>query len=278
MENRTCLVTGGTSGVGRAIAKALAGKGASVVLFCRNRLRGENAAEEIKRETENSKVDLVIGDLSSVHSVSEAAEEIRSRYPSLHVLSNNAGIVSLRRSETLEGIERVFATNYVGHFVLTNRLLPLLESSAPARIVTVSGTPGLLARVRFDFDDPLAVADYLPIRAALRSALAKVMFTFELARRLEGTGVAANTFAPGLVRSRLTSRLPLALRLPLAIPQLLLPSNCRTGEYLASSPEVRGATGAFFANSRRVSFRQRHHGPEDEARLWELTERIIAQV
>ena len=277
MEGKTCLISGGSSGVGKAIARGVASLGAGTIIIGKNRERGEAAIAEIKSETGNPQIEFVAADLSSVASTQKASDEILNRHKALHLLANIAGIISLRRDETPEGLERILATNYIGHFALTNRLLPLLKASKPSRIITVAGTAALLAIQKLNFDDPMGKARFNPIFAILRSALAKVMFTFELSRRLEGSGVTANTFDPGLVRSDLISGLPLPLRIPLSLGPLFFPRQCKTGMYLATSPDVEGSTGGYFAGSKRIRFKNRFHDRTDEKRLWEMSEEIVSK-
>jgi NAD(P)-dependent dehydrogenase (short-subunit alcohol dehydrogenase family) len=275
MRERVCLVTGSTSGVGKAIATGIARLGATVVMLCRNREKGARVADEIRNLTGNDRIDIMMADLSIQSSIREFAGNFRNRYPRLHVLSNNAAAFPMRREETADGIEKIFATNYLSHFLLTHLLLDLLEASAPSRVITVSGSPGPLQRGRIDFDDIQLEQGFNPFRATLQAAFAKVVFSFELARRLAGSGVTSNTFHPGLVKSELARDFPWFLKPFIGIAEWLMSDECWTGVYLASSPEVETLTGHFFVKDRSFDFRYRHDEEDVQSRLWELSERLI---
>jgi NAD(P)-dependent dehydrogenase (short-subunit alcohol dehydrogenase family) len=225
MRGRICLVTGGSSGVGLATARGLAGLGATVLLVSRDPGRGERAAEAIRRRTGNPGVRFLACDLSLQREVRRLARELAERHPVLHVLANCAGHLALRRELTEEGLERTLAVDYLSHFLLTLSLLGPLRAGAPSRVLTVAGSPGPLRRLRLR-DDFLEPGGRLSgAGSALQAALARVLFSFELARRLRGSGVTANAFHPGLVRTHLDRNLPWPLRLPVrlacapAVPQ-----------------------------------------------------------
>ncbi len=268
MAEKVCLVTGGTSGVGRATARGLARAGATVLLVSRVKERAESAAERMRAETGNARVHGLAADLSSPSSVRGFAEDVRRRYKALHVLSNNAAVFTLDRRMTPEGHEAILATNYLGHFLLTNLLLDALKAGAPARVITVSGFPRSLLGTRMRFDDLELEHGFNPVRATAQAALAKVLFTLELARRLEGSGVTANTFHPGLVRSGLPRHLPWYLRLPASFAMLFLREECDTSVFLALAPEVEAVSGQFFVGKKPAVFRPAYDLREAGARLW----------
>jgi retinol dehydrogenase-14 len=277
MRGRVCLVTGGSSGVGGATALGLAGLGAAVLLVSRDPQRGESAAEEIRRRTGNPEVRFLACDLSLQREVRRLAREVAERHPVLHVLANCAGRLALRRELTEEGIEHTLAVDYLSHFLLTLRLLEPLRAGAPSRVITVAAGPGALRRLRLRADLLEPSSRLSGVGSALQAALARVLFTFELSRRLRGSGVTANAFHPGLVRTRLERNLPWPLRLPVRLASPLLRADCPTAVQLACSPSVEGASGLLFARSRPVNLHP-HDGDLDAARrLWESSERLTGE-
>src|SRR6266849_555959 len=248
MQGKACMVTGANSGIGKATALGLAQVGANVVMVARDRARGEVAQNEVKAKSGNNSVDLLVADLSSQQSIRQLVENFKQHYKQLYVLINNAGVFMLTRRETVDGLEITFAVNYLAPFLLTNLLLDVLKASAPARIVNVSSEAHENGYIKMD--DLQAKKNYRPFRAYGQSKLALVMFTYELARRLQGTGVTANCLHPGFVAtnigqsgmglaSRIVTRLIFAFGIS---PQ----EGAKTSLYLASSPEVEGVTGKYF--------------------------------
>ena len=215
MKGRTCLITGATSGIGRATATALAGMGASLVLVARDRARGEETAAQIAQQTGNRAVTLLFGDLSSQAAVRRVAAEFLASEQPLHVLINNAGVVNLQRSVTVDGIETTFAVNHLAYFLLTNLLLDRLIGSAPARIVNVSSDAHKFGPL--DFDDLENTRRYRAMRVYGQSKLANILFTGELARRLAGSGVTANSLHPGAVATNIWSHAPGYVRVVLPV-------------------------------------------------------------
>src|SRR6266576_2877007 len=199
MQGKICMVTGANSGIGKATALALAQMGATVVMVCRDRARGEEAKSEITTKSRNNAVDLLQADLSSQQSIRQLVENFQHHYTHLHVLINNAGAGAAftGRRETVDGLEMTFAVNYLAPFLLTNLLLDVLKASAPARIVNVSSDSHRSGSIQMD--DLQAEKHYRPMRTYPQSKLAVVLFTYELARRLQGTGVTANCLHPGFV-------------------------------------------------------------------------------
>jgi NAD(P)-dependent dehydrogenase (short-subunit alcohol dehydrogenase family) len=274
MRGRVCLVTGGSSGVGRATALGLAGLGAIVLLVSRDPWRGERAAGEIRRCTGNPEVRFLACDLSLQREVRRLAREVAERHPVLHVLANCAGHLALRRELTEEGIERTLAVDYLSHFLLTLQLLEPLRAGAPSRVITVAGSPGTLRRLRLRADFLQPGARLSGVGSALQAALARALFSFELSRRLRGSGVAANAFHPGLVRTRLDRNLPWPLRLPVRLASPLLRAGCPTAVQLACARALAGASGLLFARGRPVALHP-HDGDLDAARrLWDASERL----
>jgi retinol dehydrogenase-12 len=276
MAGRTCMITGATSGIGRAAAHGLARLGAALVLVGRDRERGERTVAEVQRASGNDDVSLLLADLSSQAQIRRLAAEFLASGRPLHVLLNNAGVVNLRREETAEGIETTFAVNHLAYFLLTQLLLPRLKESAPARIVSVSSDAHAQAGGRLDFDD-LENRAYSIMKAYGRSKLANILFTRELARRLEGTGVTANCLHPGFVGSNFArnngaiAKLVMTLLKPFArSPE----KGAETAVYLCSSPEVEGVSGEYFVDCQVRSPRDFARNDADAHRLWEVSERM----
>jgi NAD(P)-dependent dehydrogenase (short-subunit alcohol dehydrogenase family) len=270
-----CVVTGATSGIGKETAVALAKGGATVAVVCRTRDRGERALDEIRRRAGRGPVSLFVADLSARAAVRTVAAELRAALPRIDVLVNNAGLALRDRIVTEDGFENTFAVNHLAGFLLTRLLEPTLVASAPARVVTVSSEAHRWGTIRFD--DLMGERTYDGWKAYAQSKLANVLFTYELARRLQGTGVTANCLHPGLVGTAFASRGPTAIRFlsRLARPFLRSPANgAATSVYLASSPEVAALSGQYFAGRRARRSSKASYDPAVAARLWEVSERL----
>ncbi|HTZ51172.1 MAG TPA: SDR family NAD(P)-dependent oxidoreductase [Spirochaetia bacterium] len=274
MQAFNCLVTGGTSGVGRGIAWALARAGGRVTIVSRDAARGAEVARAIQQETAGGSVDSIAADLSVLSSVRALAERVRARYPALHVLSLNAATLVMKRTLTPDGVECIFASNYLGHFYLANLLTEALKAGAPSRVLTVVGQARMVSGARTALDDPASTRGFSPLGATIRAAVAKTLFTLELARRLEGTGVTANAFHPGLVRSGLPSHLPWFLGAPVRLASVFFAETSETGIYLALSPDVQRITGKFFERRRVVPFAPPYDVVAAGRELWDLSARL----
>ena len=273
MKGTVCVVTGATSGIGKAAATALARLGATVVMVGRDRGRTESAAAQIAAVSA-SPPRAEIADLSSLEQVRGLAGRLAG-LERIDVLINNAGLVLGERRITPDGLEHVFALNHLAPFLLTNLLLPKLTASAPARVITVTSDAHSAARL--DLSDPNLEHGWDSWRSYANSKLANILFTRELARRLDGTGVTANCAHPGVVRTGFgrESRPLLKLGITIARPFMLSPERgADTIVYLASSPDVAGQTGGYYVKRQR---REPSAAARDDAaarELWELSEKL----
>jgi NAD(P)-dependent dehydrogenase (short-subunit alcohol dehydrogenase family) len=274
MDGKVCLVTGGNSGVGKAAGLGLARLGACVIILCHDRKRGEDAREYIKRKSGNNNIELMLADLSVQDSIRGFARKFKEKYDKLHVLSNMAGVLLFQRQCTPDGIERTFATDYLSHFLLTHYLLEHLKAAGPSRIITVSGSRRILNKAKINFDNIQFERNYNGLQAAMQSTLARFIFTCELAKRLEGTKVTANTFDPKRVRSNLPRNLPWYGRFVYSMIKPFLKKECPTCIYLASSPNVDGISGKYFIDSRAVDFRPPGYTMAVSERLWKISEEL----
>jgi NAD(P)-dependent dehydrogenase (short-subunit alcohol dehydrogenase family) len=274
MEGKVALITGGTSGIGKAAATALAGMGAAVVVTGRSKERGKVAVGEIRRESGSEKVSLMLADFAVQAEVRELAQAFKERHDRLDVLVNNAGLIQSKRTETPDGIELTLAVNHLAPFLLTNLLLDLLKKSAPSRVITVSSEAR--RRAEIDFDDLQSERRYRAFRVYGMTKLANILFTYELAERLRGTGVVANCLHPGGVNTNFgkNNRNLGTLLFRAFKPFMRTPEQgADTLVYLASSPEVEGMSGKYLTDRKKVSPAQ----PHDEAtqrKLWEISEEL----
>ena len=280
MSGKTCIVTGANSGIGKETALGLAQTGARVIMVCRNAEKGKAALEEIRRESGSSQVDLLIADMSSQASVRVLAEQIQREYPRLDVLVNNAGGATQARTLSADGIELTLATNHLGAALLTLLLLDLLKASAPSRIINVSSSEAQdLARLDMN-DLQFERRKYGVIAAYRQSKLLMNTFTFELARRLAGTGVTANCLHPGAVATNIWNPdlLPLLIgKLIVAVVKPFL-LNSKKGAavslYLATSPAVAQVSGEYFVKSRPAKSNPLSREPKLMAEVWLCTEKM----
>ncbi len=272
MQNKIVMVTGANAGIGKVTARELAKKGATVVMVARSRQRGEEALIEVKNASGSANVELMLADLSSQESIRQFASEFKAKYDHLHVLVNNAGAFFMNRQESVDGLELTFALNHLGYYLLTMLLLDTLRASAPARIINVSS--GAHFGGSINFDDLQTENGYAGFRTYSTSKLANVLFTYELARRLEGTGVTVNCLHPGFVASNFAknngflARIGMTLMRPFA---LSVEKGAETSIYLASSPEVEGVTGKYFDKKKPVSSSSESYDEAVARRLWQVS-------
>jgi NAD(P)-dependent dehydrogenase (short-subunit alcohol dehydrogenase family) len=277
MAGKTVLITGGTSGIGRATAIGLAELGARVAITGRDLGRAEAAAVEIRLATGNPDVDAFGADLSSQAEVRRLAAQVLDAYPRLDVLVNNVGGFWATRHVTADGLERTFALNHLAAFLITELLLDRLKASAPARVVTVSSGAQSLGTI--DFDDLQGERKYSGQTAYNQSKLASVMFTYELARRLNGMGVTATVLHPGVVSTRFGAEDPsriFRLIVPFYRPFMKTPAQgAATSIYLASSPAVSGVTGQYFAGRNPKPSNNASYDLAAATRLWQVSADLV---
>lgn len=280
MKGKVCLITGANRGIGRATAEALAGQGATILLHCRDRAAGEAARAEIVAATGNDQVSVLVADLAVQSEVKRLAEEVRAATSRLDVLINNAGAFFMRRTITTDRIESTFAVNHLAAFTLSNELTDLLKASAPSRVILL----GSEAHQRVtDPEDWENTKGYNGLTAYGRSKLANVMYSYDLAHRLEGTGVTVNCSHPGLVETHLLEggfdRWWARWAWPIAKRFTVSPAEGAAGPtYLASSPDVEGVTGRYFKKTRPATSSLISHDAVLGARLWNLSLRLTGEL
>jgi NAD(P)-dependent dehydrogenase (short-subunit alcohol dehydrogenase family) len=275
MGGQTVLITGGTSGIGKAAAVALAAMDANVVIVGRNQERGEAAVDEIRARSHNESVELLLADLSVQSEVRRLAEEFQERYDRLDVLANNAGLVQSKRTETPDGIETTLAINHLAPFLLTNLLLERLEQSAPSRVITVSSEAQRWGKM--DFEDMQSRRKYRGFPVYGMTKLANIMFSYEFAERLNGAGVTATCLHPGSVRTNFgqNNRGPMALFFRTFKPFMRsAEQGADTLVWLASSPEVDGVSGKYFSDRKEIEAQKVAYDRAARRRLWEISEEL----
>jgi NAD(P)-dependent dehydrogenase (short-subunit alcohol dehydrogenase family) len=277
MAGRTVLVTGGTGGIGKATAVGLALMGANVAITGRDAARAQQAAADIRSAT-GATVDVFIADLSTQSEVCRLAAEALEQLPRIDVLVNNVGGYWNTRHVTTDGLERTLAVNHLAPFLLTRLLLDRLEQSAPARVVTVSSHAH--GQGRIDFDDLQGERSYSGARAYNQSKLANLLFTYELARRLQHTAITANALHPGVVSTSFGADDPSGIQrrlVPFMRPFMRSPGQgAATSIHLASAPDLEQVTGRFFANSKPKDSSQRSYDQAAAARLWQVSNELVA--
>jgi NAD(P)-dependent dehydrogenase (short-subunit alcohol dehydrogenase family) len=275
MQGKTVLITGANQGVGKASAIALGRLGARLVLVCRSAEKGRAAIADIEREGAKD-VELLVGDMGSQADVRRVAAEFKAKHDRLDVLLNNAGVLVTSRRTTVDGIEETFAINHLGYFLLTHLLVDTLKASAPARVVSVSSEAHRRARMRWD-DLEFKAGEYSSFAAYGQSKLSNILFTRELARRLDGTNVTANCLHPGVIASGFghTYGGVISVVLKVASPFLMTPEKgARTSVFLASSAEVEGVSGKYFDKSKERLPSAEALADGAPERLWAISEEL----
>ena len=272
MQGKTCLVTGANTGIGKETARELAARGAQVIMVCRNREKGEAALGDIVETTGNENVVLLLADLASLEQVRSLGAQVNRDYPRLDVLINNAGLQLWERHVTPDGYEETFAVNHPAPFLLTHLLLPSLQAAGTARIVNVSS--GMHWGGRIHLNDLMRERRYSSSKVYAQTKLANVLFTYELARRLEGSGITVNTLSPGMVRSEffrdyggVMGAIVRSWRVFMVSPQ----KGAETSVYLAASLEVEGLTGRYFVKSKAVKSSRASRNRHLAGRLWQVS-------
>lgn len=276
VENKTIIVSGATSGIGRPTALELARQGAIVVLAVRNEEKAKETVASIQQQAGHNRIDYLLVDFASQEQIRSMAAEFLNRYDRLDVLINNHGTVNIRRRETEDGLEKTFAVNHLGYFLLTSLLLDRIQASAPARIINVSSAAHWGAKL--EFDNLQLRRGYAWGKAYGRSKLANILFTIELADRLQGTGVTANALHPGWVATSLgADNIPIIGGLVKAIINLTAKSpekGAETSIYLATSPEVSEVSGKYFVNCQPARTSAAAQDKETARRLWRVSEEL----
>ena len=279
LRGKTCVMTGATSGIGLAAAVELAARGARLVLVARNPDRADDAIRAIEARTPHAAVEIVRGDFTRLADVRDAADSILTRGPEIHVLFNNAGIVKMRRELTPDGFEAMFGVNHLAYFVMTQRLEDRLRATTGARIVSTASDAHRFGGA-LDFDDLQSERSFGAFKTYGRSKLCNILWTRELARRLDGSGVTANCFHPGAVATRLgqtdaawTKWVGKLIGLFMLTPE----QGASTGVHLATAKEVANVSGRYFAKSREK--KPAAYAQDDAAakRLWDVSEELVAR-
>lgn len=277
MKGKVCIVTGSNSGIGRETALSLAKTGATVIMAVRNWERGEKALTEIVDKTGNHETALMICDLSSMESIRHFAKEFKNKYGRLDVLINNTGAFVYKSQTTVDGFERTIAVNYLGPFFLTHELLPLLRSSSPSRVINTSS--GIYRTGKINFENLQSENKYRSMRAYANAKLMLLMYTYELARRLEGTGVTVNAVLPGFVRTNLGknsgSRLYSLAYMIMRPFQISARKSAETPVYLATSDDVKSVTGKCFSKLREITTSRISLDREKQKQLWDATVKLL---
>lgn len=280
MQNKVVMVTGATNGIGFESAKALAALGATVVGVGRNPQKCADSAAAITRATGNAKVDFLVADLSVQAQVRQVADEFKRKYDRLDVLLNNAGGYFAKREVSADGIERTWALNHLNYFLLTEQVLDMLKASIPARIVNVSSGAHAMTR-GINFADVEYKTGYSGWTAYGQSKLANIMFTYDLARRLQGTSVTANVLHPGFVDTGFGHNNGGVMRSGMQLLQKIIAKKpeqgAATNVYLASSPDVAGVSGRYFDNCTEKKSSGASYDEAAQRRLWELSEQMVRQ-
>ena len=271
------LITGGSTGMGKATAAQLAKTGATVVILCRNKERGEKASIDIKTESGNNAVDLFICDLGNMASIRKFVKEFKVKYTKLNVLINNAGVILPSRHETSDGYELQFGVNHLGSFLLTNLLLDTIVNSAPARIINVSSGAHKVGKIHFQ--DVNLKDNYNLIKAYSQSKLCNILFTYELAERLKGSKVTVNCLHPGAVATEMGINRKTGFGS--TITRMLKPffqtplEGASTAIYLATSEEVLDTTGKYFYKKKPIKSSKLSYNKEISKKLWKLSEKLV---
>ena len=276
LDGKVVLITGATSGIGKAAAHKLAKMRAHVIIVGRNRVKTESTVQAIKTQSGNPSVDMLLADLSSMKDVRQLAQQFKARYQKLDILINNAGAMFSSRQETIDGYEMTFALNHLAYFLLTNLLLDMLKSGTLARIINVSS--GIHPHATIDFDDLHSKTSYRFLNVYAKSKLANVLFTYELARRLTDSNITANALAPGSVATNLGrnnglfwNMLSRVLSMFMSTPE----KGAETIVYLAASHDVEGISGYYFEECQTIKSASQSYHHQTAQRLWDESAKMV---
>ncbi|MBC7797409.1 MAG: SDR family oxidoreductase [Pyrinomonadaceae bacterium] len=280
MENKIVLITGATAGIGKETALGIAKTGANVVIVGRSKQKCESVVEEIKCATNNANVDFLTADLFSLTEIRKLADDFKAKYQRLDVLVNNAGAIFTKREITVDGFEKTLALNHLSYFLLTNLLLDTIKQTENSRIVSVSSTAHTFAN-KIDFNNLNGEKSHSGLGAYGVSKLMNIMFTYEIARRLKGSNVAANCLHPGVVASNFGETMGSLYQIPIWIFKnvfaISAAKGAETSVYLATSPEVEGVTGRYFDNKRETQSSKISYDESLQRQLWETSEKLVGQ-
>lgn len=273
MISRNVIITGATSGVGKALALRVAQRKAKLIMFCRDNIKAENVRNELIRKSRNEDIHIVTADLSSMKSVKEAASNIKKTFPELYLLVNNAGCSVIKKTITDEGVEKTFASNYLGHYILTVLLVDLLKESAPSRIVNVASQ----AHAKIDFENLSGEKKYNYFTAYKYSKAANMLFTFDLAEKLKGTGITVNCVHPGVVKSSIYDNIKGINKLLIKSiwPFFITPEKSADMIMpLLLSKDFRNISGKYFVKGKSVCPKTGVDTVSDRIKLRELSEKL----
>ncbi|XP_051872185.1 retinol dehydrogenase 12-like [Pristis pectinata] len=272
LDGKTVIITGANTGIGKETARDLAKRGAQIILACRDTEKGDAAAKEIIEESGNSNIVVKKLNLANTKSVREFAEQINNEQQQVNILINNAGVMMCPYLKTEDGFELQFGVNHLGHFLLTYLLIDLIKRSSPARIINVSSAAHKMGKIQFD--DLNSEKNYSPMKAYAQSKLANILFTRELARKLEGTSVSVFALHPGVVRTELARHLNPITRFGLSLlrPFTKSPaSGAETTNYCAVAPGLEKETGQYFSDCDRAACSSAACDDETAKKLWEVS-------
>ncbi len=279
MKDSVILITGGTNGIGKQAAFDLARMGGTIVITARDVAKGERVVGEIQTATGNDKIGLITGDLSRMADVVAMANAFKARHARLDVLLNNAGAVFDSQIKTADGYEQTFALNHLSYFLLARELMDVLKASAPARIINVAS--GAHSGAKLNFDDLMNAQRYSGMRAYGQSKLANIMFSYALARRLEGSGVTVNALHPGFVNTGFGHNGGALMRIVVGLMQRVMAlkpeQGAETMVYLASSSAAAGKSGLYWEKSKPIASNAASMVVEDQEKLWTASEQLIKQ-